>query len=133
MIFLDASFIVAYINANDQNHERALKIAKDIDSGMYGPQVLSEYILDEVMTVLLARMKNYELTVSTGKTLRKYIFIKSNETLLEKTWQIFFTQKKPYISFTDCNTIGACESERITKLATFDDRLGKKSGLAIID
>ena len=132
MIFLDASFIIAYVNTKDQNHWRAVEIASAIDSGMHGPQVVSEYILDEVMTVLLARTKNYELTASTGRTLRRYIFIRSDEELLEKTWQIFSTQRKPYISFTDCNTLAVCENARIAKLATFDENLGDKSGLVIV-
>jgi hypothetical protein len=133
MIFLDASFIVAYVNAKDQNHRRAVEMAKEVDSGIHGPQVVSEYILDEVVTVLLARTKNYELTVSTGRTLRRYIFIKSDEALLEKTWQIFSAQKEPYISFTDCNTIAICEREGIAKLATFDEKLGEKSGLIVVN
>lgn len=133
MIFLDASFVVAYVNSKDQHHERAVEIARDIDAVLHGPQVVSEYILDEVMTVLLARTKDYGLTVSTGRTLRRYIFIQSDETLLEKTWQIFSAQKEPYISFTDCSTVAICENERIAKLATFDEKLGKKSGLIIVD
>ena len=133
MIFLDASFIVAYVNAKDQNHKKAVEIAKAIDSGMHGPQVVSEYILDEVMTVLLARTKDYELTVATGRTLRKYIFIRSDEELLERTWEVFSMQNKPYISFTDCSTIAICENTRIAKLATFDNGLGEKSGLVIVN
>ncbi len=132
MIFLDASFIVAYVNSKDQNHERAAEIAKEIDAGLHGPQVVSEYILDEVMTVLLARTKDYALAVSTGKTLRKYIFIRSDEDLLEKTWETFSNQRKPYISFADCSTIAICESVRIAKLATFDQKLAEKSGLVIV-
>lgn len=132
MIFLDASFIVAYINAKDQNHERAVEIAKEIDAGLHGPQVISEYILDEVMTVLLARTKDYELAVATGKTLRKYIFIRSDEDLLERTWETFSNQRKPYLSFTDCSTMAICEGVRIAKLATFDKTLAEKSGLVII-
>ena len=84
------------------------------------------------MTVLLARTKDYELTVSAGSALRRYIFIRSDEELLEKTWQIFSTQRKPYVSFTDCNTIAICENARIAKLATFDEKLAGKSGLVIV-
>lgn len=31
MIMLDASFVVAYFNTRDQNHERAKKVAKTLD------------------------------------------------------------------------------------------------------
>ena len=132
MIFLDASFIVAYVNKKDQNHIRAVGIAEEIDSGTYGPQVVSEYILDEVMTVILSRTRNYELAVSEGRAILKYVFVKSSEALLEKTWKIFSTQKEPYISFTDCNIIAICEMKGIKTLATFDMNLGEKCGLIIV-
>ena len=132
MIFLDASFIVAYANADDQCHNRAMKIAKELEDGLHGERAVSEYVLDEVMTVLLARTKNHALAISTGKELRSMFFIRSDEALLERTWEIFMAQKGHYISFTDCNTIAACEREGISKLATFDKRLGEKSGLKVI-
>ncbi len=132
MIFLDASFIVAYANADDKHHKRAVEIAKEIEDGVHGERAVSEYTIDEVTTVLLSRTNNYEIAVSTGKELRNLFFIREDYALFEKTWEVFSTQKKPYISFTDCNTIAICEREGIAKLATFDVKLGEKSGLIIV-
>jgi predicted nucleic acid-binding protein len=132
MIFLDASFIVAYANADDQHHGRAMELAGEIDGGAHGERAVSEYVLDEVTTVLLSRTKSHELAVSTGRELMGMLFIRQEPWLLERTWEIFSAQKKPYISFTDCNTIAVCEQAGITELATFDDRLAEKSGLVII-
>ncbi|EQD65528.1 PilT protein domain protein [mine drainage metagenome] len=132
MIFLDASFIVSYVNSKDQNHKRALELAREIDSGNHGPQVISDYILDEVLNVILERTKDFELAVSTGKILRRYTFIQTDMMLFERTWEIFLTQKSPYLSFTDCNTLAVCEREGITKLATFDRKLSEKSGLTLL-
>ena len=132
MIFLDASLIVAYANADDQHHKKAVELVKEIEDGVHGERVVSEYILDEVTTVLLSKAKNYEIAVSTGRELRNMFFIRQDEELLEKTWNIFSTQRKPYISFTDCNTIAICENARIAKLATFDEKLAGKSGLVIV-
>ncbi len=132
MIFLDASFIVAYANADDRHHKRAVELTKEIENGMHGERAVSEYILDEVVTVLLSRTNNYDAAVSTGRELRDMFFIREDYALLEKTWEIFSTQNKPHISFTDCNTIAICEREGIAKLATFDEQLGKKSGLVIV-
>ncbi len=132
MIFLDASFIVAYANADDKHHRRAVEIAKEIEDGLHGERAVSEYILDEVTTVLLSRTNDYETAVSTGRELRNFQFIRQDYALLEKTWEVFSAQGKPYISFTDCNTIAICEREGIAKLATFDVKLGEKSGLVIV-
>ncbi|WP_204269068.1 PIN domain-containing protein, partial [Klebsiella aerogenes] len=47
MIFLDTSFLIAYLNKLDDNHEKACKIIKGIKS--YGTVVISDYILDELL------------------------------------------------------------------------------------
>jgi predicted nucleic acid-binding protein len=94
---------------------RAKELAKEIDEGLHGTKVISEYIFDEVSTVLLARTKNHGLAVSTGRTLREYTFIQSNGVLLDRTWRIFSERAKPYISFTDCNTLAVCEAQGIAK------------------
>jgi len=42
MIFLDSSLMVAYSNEADENHEKALKIARDLDRGRYGTPVITD-------------------------------------------------------------------------------------------
>ncbi|MBM3212533.1 PIN domain-containing protein [Candidatus Poribacteria bacterium] len=54
LIFLDTSFLVAYYNSDDVNHEEARKLIMR----MKGKQVrflISDYIFDETLTVLLVR------------------------------------------------------------------------------
>ena len=58
MILLDSSFIVAYSNEADENHAKALQLAKDIDGGKYGAVAITDYIFDEVVTVMLIDRSN---------------------------------------------------------------------------
>lgn len=56
MIFLDSSVIIAYKNADDINHEKALDIFHHISEEKYGKAVISEFILLEVTTVLALKI-----------------------------------------------------------------------------
>jgi len=58
MILLDSSLIVAYSNEADENHEKTLKIVKDLERGKYGTPIITDYILDEIVTVMLVKTKN---------------------------------------------------------------------------
>lgn len=69
MILLDSSFIVAYSNEADENHERAFQIARDVDKGKYGTPVITEYIFSEVVTIMLIKTKNLEKTFELGEAL----------------------------------------------------------------
>ena len=52
-IFLDTSFLVAFYNKRDQNHSQAWKFISETDIGI--SFIISDYIFDEVLTVLLVR------------------------------------------------------------------------------
>ena len=69
MILLDASFIIAYFNEADVNHAKALRMAKDIDDGKYGPTVITGYIFDEVITVMLYRTRKLKQVAEAGEML----------------------------------------------------------------
>ena len=53
-IFVDTSFLIAYHNRKDENHEKAALWAKNIRKKRIS-FVISDYIFDEVLTVLLVR------------------------------------------------------------------------------
>lgn len=52
-IFLDTSFLVAFYNKKDKNHLSARRFISNEDNG--GSFVISDYIFDEVLTVLMVR------------------------------------------------------------------------------
>ena len=66
MILLDSSLIVAYSNEADENHEKALKIVKDLERGKYGTPAITDYIFDEIVTVMLVKTKNLKKVLELG-------------------------------------------------------------------
>ena len=69
MILLDSSLIVAYSNEADENHEKALKIVREMEKGRYGTLIITDYIFDEVVTVMLVKTKNLEKVSELGEAL----------------------------------------------------------------
>ena len=121
MILLDSSFIVAYLNEVDENHTKALQIAEDIDKGKYGTPVITDYIFDEVITVMLIKVRDIEKVSEVGEALlNSTLLLRVSEHTFNLAWSIFKEQDKPNFSFTDCTSIATCKVNRITKIATFD-------------
>ncbi|MEM3506206.1 MAG: PIN domain-containing protein [Candidatus Bathyarchaeia archaeon] len=122
MILLDSSFIIAYSNERDENHSKAIKIAKDIDKEIYGLPVINDYVFDEVITVMLFKIKKLKQVLELGeKILEATMLINVDNELFNLSWKIFKEQNKPKFSFTDCTIIATCRRNGISKIATFDE------------
>ena len=133
MIILDSSFIIAFEVESDQNHERAVKIMSEINSGKFDEAIISDYIFDEVITVSFGRTKNLDKVVFIGDKLREsLVFLRINEEIFEEAWKIFKSQKNTTLSFTDCSIIALMKMKSISNLATFDKDFKKVSGINVI-
>lgn len=121
MIFLDSSAIIAYKNADDKNHKKAVNIFQKLNAGEYGIGVISEFVFSEVTTVLALR-KSMEAAKEVGTVLleaKEIEIIKASE-VFERTWEIFSNQKDTGLSFVDASNLACMELRIIRKLATFD-------------
>lgn len=133
MIILDSSLLVAYSNEADENHAKALQVIKDIDKGRYGTPVITDYIFNEVVTVMLIKTKDMRQTTELGeKLLSANLLLRVDEDIFNLAWKIFKEQRKPRLSFTDSTSIAVCKSHGISKMATFDEDLQKLGELHII-
>lgn len=133
MILLDSSFLVAYLNSLDENHERAVEIAKRIDEGDYGVPAITDYIFSEVVTVMLLRVRDVSKVASIGdQLLRAVQLIEVSREAFDVAWRIFKEQEKPRFSFTDCTSIAVCKLHGIPKIATFDKDFRRVEGLTVI-
>jgi hypothetical protein len=126
VILLDTSLIVAYSNESDENHGKAKEVIDDVAMENYGPPVITDYIFDEVVTVILLRTKSLARATRLGETLLGAThLVRIDEDLFDKAWTIFKQQRKNKFSFTDCTTIAVCKANRISNVATFDDDFTK--------
>ena len=121
MIFLDSSVIIAYKNADDTNHTKAVEIFSKLNKGEYGKGVISEFIFTEVTTVL-ALKSDLNTATNVGNILldAKEIEIMKASDVFERTWEIFKDQKNTKLSFVDASNIACMEQRKIKKIATFD-------------
>lgn len=133
MIFLDSSFIVACKIGNDEHHKSSIDyLAKMIAEGNE-EFVTSDYIFDEVVTVILVKSKNLGAAIDAGRTLRIASFIlKVDEEVYEKAWEIFSNQQNTKLSFTDCSTLALMQKEGIKNIATFDQDFRKVKEVEVV-
>ena len=125
MIFLDTSFLVAYYNSDDTNHEEARKLIMTME----GKQVrflMSDYIFDETLTVLLVRAGKNKAIKVCNAILRdieigniRLIYI--NEEIFRKSVNIFINFIDKNWSFTDCTSYVLIEDMNIAKCISFDE------------
>ncbi len=133
MIFLDSSVIIAYKNADDINHKKAVDIFQTLNKGEYGIGVISEFVFSEVTTVLALR-KRLEAAKEVGNILleaREIEIMKASE-VFERTWEIFWNQEKTGLSFVDVSNLACMEMRKIRKIATFDKDFLKISSVEVV-
>jgi predicted nucleic acid-binding protein len=137
-IFLDTSFIAAYLNKDDSNNKQATQIWIKILENTWGYPITSDYVVSECFTLLLSRKKNLLL-------LRKlYSFIHGNERsgdpkiihfhkvtqkVYEDTWKTFEQYNDPKLSFTDLTILEVCKNLKIQYLASYDSDFKGKIAL----
>ncbi len=133
MIFLDSSFLISATVEIDQNHEKAASIMGDIISGKYGMPVISDYIFDETVTVILVRTKDLEKASLAGEKLKASMkMLKIEDMDFNEAWEIFKSQQNAKFSFTDCTTLSAMKTNGIKNIVTFDGDFKKIKGINVV-
>ncbi|MBI2085470.1 MAG: type II toxin-antitoxin system VapC family toxin [Candidatus Aenigmarchaeota archaeon] len=133
MIILDSSFIIAYYNTADNNHNKAVEIMRDLRAGEYGDIFITDYLFDEIVTVAFVRLKNLNKTVEIGEavnSLAKIDYI--GKDIFEATWKLFKYQTGTKFSFTDCSTLSMMKKNGIKNIATFDEDFKKVKEISVV-
>ncbi|AWR94072.1 type II toxin-antitoxin system VapC family toxin [Acidianus brierleyi] len=116
MIILDTSFLIAFYNKRDSRHEEALKIFDDTNDKL----VISDYIFDEIVTFLRAKVPWTAIEVGEN-ILENLDIIRVNDEDFRTAWELFNKFNK--LSFTDCTTLSLSKRLKIKRLVTFDQAL----------
>lgn len=122
-IFIDANFIIAIFREIEENHESAVKICQKIlkNHKCY----ISNSIITEVVTIIMMRTKNLNLTR------KAYYFMVDNFTILneydidkynDKVFKIFekYSSNKFNLGFVDCSMVVLSEYYDIDYIISFD-------------
>jgi len=126
-VFLDTSFILAYVNSNDELHENALRL-EEAENLLSQDCYINNNVLNEVLT-LTGRKMNIDAAEEIYYGLIDSFEI--NEYTIfnytAKTFDIFkknvgTNSKKTKLSFTDSSIILTMKESNITDLVSFDQQ-----------
>ena len=120
-VFADTSFLVSYYNERDRNHNDARAITKSLE-GENILWVISDYILDEFLTVLLVR-RNKQFAIEIGQAILddpNINVVKVEKDIFNNAWKLFSRNKKQTWSFTDSTSYILVKKLKITEAVSFD-------------
>ncbi len=127
-VFLDTSFILAYVNSNDELHENALRL-EEAENILSQDCYINNNVLNEVLT-LTGRKINIDAAEEIYYGLIDSFEILNEYTIFNytaKTFDIFKkivgpNSKKTKLSFTDSSIILTMNESNITDLVSFDQQ-----------
>jgi predicted nucleic acid-binding protein len=122
-VFVDTGIFVAVRNRKDRNHGRATDLMRRGLKAEFGIINTSDYVIDEAVTTALARTRNHQIAVNTGK----YILGSPRIEVLTITredfnlaWNKFQTFRDKFLSFTDCTSLTLMQRHGIERIMSFD-------------
>lgn len=130
--FGDSGWFLAIHNKKDIHHKEALEILQKIIEKKIKVYT-SDYVVDEAVTLALARTRSYGVGVALGDGIlrSKYIkLIKISEDNFQDAWGFFKEHKHKFYSFTDCTTFILMREYKIDMAFTFDDHF-KREGFGV--
>jgi predicted nucleic acid-binding protein len=129
-IFVDTSAWYAIIDKNDQDHAAAVSKIQILDR----PLVTSNYIFDEILTLLQARL-GPSIAIPFGQKLwdqEVSALVRITEEDEEKAWRVFRQYADKGFSFTDCTSFALLERLDINTVFAFDDHFVQYGKFAIL-
>ncbi|MHA1984278.1 MAG: type II toxin-antitoxin system VapC family toxin [Candidatus Hodarchaeales archaeon] len=125
MIFIDSGFLYAYVNEREALHGEVKSKMKDVLSGKYGSILISNFIVDETLTLARARTKK----CNVGKRIQELINKRIDENqiittlVIDSSLMILIDKKyekfcEKGLTYTDCSILAIMESNNISFLAT---------------
>jgi len=126
VIFLDSSFVIALADADDQYHERAVKILPALGLD----RLISDLVISESVTAVGARLGSkaarvvFESLAYDSAT--KTVF--SSKGLYERAMSVY-TKYDGRLSFADSVTVRLIYDQKIKQIVSFDSDFDRVDGL----
>ena len=122
-VFVDTGIFVAVRNRKDINHQRAKELMRQALKARFGIIRTSDYVVDEAVTTALARTRNHQIAVNTGRYILSSPRIETLPVLTDDfdlAWRKFQTILDKPLSFTDCTSLALMERRGIERIMSFD-------------
>ncbi|HEX9988570.1 MAG TPA: PIN domain-containing protein [Chloroflexia bacterium] len=130
MIFVDTGALFAYAVPDDEHH----KIAQQWVRQNRVPLITTDYIIDEILTLLRARKQSARATqigeLLFGGRLAKLYYLAEDDILA--SWQVFRTYSDKEWSFTDCTSKVVIDKLRLTHAFSFDQHFRQFGAVVVV-
>ena len=129
-IFIDTSALYAYINSKDPDHEEV----KNFLHQFRGQLVISNFIFDETVTLVLSRM-GHDKAVLTGKTMlnpKVFDIVRVQINDERKAWELFINRPDKTYSFTDCTSFIIMKRLNIDRSLSIDPHFQQEGFQSIL-
>ncbi|MFH2061686.1 MAG: type II toxin-antitoxin system VapC family toxin [Candidatus Beckwithbacteria bacterium] len=125
---VDANIFIALNWKQDPQHQKAGQLLSNYFTGN-SIFFINNYIVSEILTVLLLRLKNPTKTANLGLALYGSFpnlkVTQITKSLQLKSLKIFSRQHKHHLSFPDCTLLAQAQHLKIKNILTFDKNLQK--------
>ena len=126
-VFVDTGVFVAFENTSDPNHETARRLLMAAAARRFGNVLTSDYILDEAVTLALARARRRDAAVSVGNLIlgtgplgRFSGLVYVSPRVFLRSWSRFQRLASRGLSFTDCTSLEVMRTMAIEEIVSFD-------------
>lgn len=133
MIFADSSALAAILLPDDANHSKALQW---VEQNPEQEIITTDYIIDELYTLILARTKNKNWTIKAINSFRgcnwisRVVFITQADFFQAE--QIFLAYQDKGWSFTDCTCKAIMERQCISQAFSFDLHFSQFGSVTVV-
>ena len=127
--FLDTTMFIAAAFPKEKHHKEGKEIIKAVEEGILGKPVITDYILDEIVT-FVRKKKGTNASIEILDTILSspnITLIKVENKHFEAGTQIFKTYER--LSFTDAITVTVMRDLNIKTIYSFDSGFDGISGI----
>ncbi len=122
MIFVDTSAWYALEVEDDENHASAAAFREELKRGRHGALLTSDYVLDEVITLLNMRKDSEAATGFAGKVFRSrsVSVVWIDRQVFEEALKMLKERADRKWSFTDCTSFIIMSQLRVQEAFAYD-------------
>ncbi len=122
-VFIDTGVFVGARNSRDDRHRLSVEVIKKALKGAFGAVYTSDYVIDEAVTLALARTGKPEIAFDIGDFIFKSDRIRllwTDRSVFASAWEMFRRHREKRLSFTDCISLAHIEDKKIKFILSFD-------------
>ncbi len=122
-VFVDTGVFVGARNSSDDKHRISVELIRKALKGDLGAVYTSDYVVDEAITLALARTRQPRIAFDVGDFILKSDHIKilwTDKNVFISAWEMFRRYSDRRLSFTDCISLSHMNGKRIKFILSFD-------------